>query len=123
MWKFMNLISGNTANNARADIAINDFYRIHKTTFVDVSVISSVCDSNKSNSVQKSITNMERKKTDGYGNRIMQQLGGQFLPCVFSSGGSIGPAAKKIIKIISNKIANGSLEKIEDIKIDIKKKD
>ena len=63
----------------------------------------------------------EKKKNDTYGNRIKQQLGGEFIPCVFSSCGSIGPAAKKIIDIIANKIANRSLEKLVDIKVDIKK--
>ena len=42
------------------------------------------------------------------------------MPCVFSSGGSIGPAAKKIIDKIAVKIAQTSMDNLNDIRMDIK---
>ena len=43
-------------------------------------------------------------------------LGGNFIPCIFSSGGGIGPAARKVIKDLTTKASSSSLEKFEDIK-------
>ena len=43
-----------------------------------------------------------------------------FLPCVFSSGGGIGAAAKKIIDTISVKMAGSSMDKANDIKKELK---
>ena len=62
----------------------------------------------------------ERKKIKDYDDRIRKQLGGDFIPCVLSSGGAIGSAANKIINLISNKLAVTSMEKLIDIKASIK---
>ena len=113
-------LSGNLSENARADLAIRDFNGAHRATFIDVSVVSPVCASNKDATVVKCISKTEAKKNNDYSDRIKQQLGGEFMPCVFSSGGGIGPAAKKIIDRIANRLASNSLEKIDDIKSDIK---
>ena len=42
------------------------------------------------------------------------------MPCVFTSGGGIGPSAKKIVDKIATKMTHSSMERCEDIKIDIK---
>ena len=101
-------------------MAIRDFNGGHRVTFIDVSVVSPVCASNKGTTVLKSISKIEAKKINDYLDRIKQQLGGEFMPCVFSTGGGIGLAAKKIIDCIANRLAANSLEMIEDTKSEIK---
>ena len=59
---------------------------------------------------------MEKLKNKDYADRIKHNIGGCFIPCIFSSGGGIGPAANKVIKSIANKAGANSLEKYEDIK-------
>ena len=56
------ILSGNCSNNARADLAIRDFKGIHSSTYIDISVVSPVCDSYKELSVTKVIANAEKKK-------------------------------------------------------------
>ena len=63
---------------------------------------------------------MEKIKNRDYAERIKHMIGGNFIPCTFSSGGGIGSAAKKVIKDIATKASSNSLEKYEDIKMDIK---
>ena len=63
---------------------------------------------------------MEKIKNKDYAERIQHMLGGNFIPCIFSSGGGIGPAARKVIKDLATKASSSSLEKFEDIKKDIK---
>ena len=63
---------------------------------------------------------MEKIKNKDYAERIKHMLGGNFIPCILLSGGGIGPAEKKVIKDTANKASSNSLEKYEDIKMDIK---
>ena len=42
------------------------------------------------------------------------------MPCVFSSGGVIGPAARKVIDCISQRKALSSIEKVNDLKAEIR---
>ena len=114
------IVAGNLNRNARADLAIRDFEGMHQTSYFDVSIVSPICDTNLQNTVLKTIANAEKKKNDLYNDRITKQLGGKFMPCIFSSGGGIGPAAKKIIDKISNKIAYTSMERLSDIKSEIR---
>ena len=72
------IISGNCANNARADIAIRDFNGIHNMTYIDISVASPVCDSYKELSVIKVIANTEKRKNDNYLERIKKTIGRRF---------------------------------------------
>ena len=90
------------------------------TTYLDVGVLSPTCESNKSSSVSGNIARMEKQKNKDYADRIKHNLGGFFVPCIFSSGGGIGPAANKVIKNIANKASSNSLEKYEDIKNEIR---
>ena len=52
--------------------------------------------------------------------RIKEQLGGDFIPAIFSSGGGIGNSAKKIINLISQRLESHTLNKLSDIKSEIK---
>ena len=88
-------LSGNLSHNARTDITVMGFEKPFVTCHIDVSVISPVCESNKSNSVGLSISSTEKKKESDYSMRIKEQLGGDFIPAIFSSGGGIGNSAKK----------------------------
>ena len=63
-------------------------------TYVDISVVSPVCNSYKDLIITKSIANAENRKNENYLDRIKKTLGGDFMLCVSSSGGGIGPAAK-----------------------------
>ena len=110
------MIDGNTSDNARADIAISNLITPYSSGFVDVSIISPVCETNKNNTVSKSINLAEQKKTNYYQDRIKKQLNGEFLPFVLSTGGVIGKSAKKIINKISHRLANCSEESVVDIK-------
>ena len=89
-------------------------------SYFDVRVFSPTCDSNKNSSVADNFSKMEKSKNKDYAERIKHILGGNFIPCIFSSGGGIGPAARKVIKDIAIKASSNSLEKYEDIKNDIK---
>ena len=96
--KAKEMIQGNISNNARADIAVRGLMHNHKMTYIDICIISPVCDSNKNNSVATSISNAEKRKINDYQDRIQKQLGGDFKPFVMSSGGGVGNSAKTIIK-------------------------
>ena len=50
-----------------------------------------------------------KRKNESYAQRIKIVLGGDFMPCVFSSGGVIGPAARKAIDCISKRRALSSI--------------
>ena len=89
----MEYLTGNLSDKARSDIAVTGF-KPFITTHIDVSVVSPVCETNKSNSVGTTISNAEKKKVNDYSNRIKEQLGGEFLPAIFSTGGGIGNSAK-----------------------------
>ena len=93
---------------------------MQRECYFDVRVFSSTCDSNKNYSMADNFSKMEKIKNKDYAERIKHMLGGNFIPCIFSSGGGIGPAAKKAIKEIATKASSNSLEKYEDIKMDIK---
>ena len=92
----------------------------YRTTFIDVCVISPLCNTNKSNAVTKSITNAENQKNNSYKDRIQKQLGGDFLPCCMSSGGVLGSSAKKIINTIVNKLSTYAQVNAADVKREIK---
>ena len=62
----------------------------------------------------------KRKKVNDYSNRIKEQLGGEFLPAIFSTGGGIGNSAKKMINLIAQRLEFNSLEKLSDLKSEIK---
>ena len=111
---------GNLNDQARGDIIIRNFNGMQTTTYFDVGVLSPTCDSNKRSSVSENIAKMEKQKNKDYADRIKHNLGGFFIPCIFSSGGGIGPAANKVIKNIANKASSNSLEKYEDIKNEIR---
>ena len=56
----MEFITGNKKDNARSDIAVNGFNKAFVTTYIDVSIISPTCKTNKKNSVKASIAQAER---------------------------------------------------------------
>ena len=114
------MISGITTDDARADVSIRNLMSPYRTTYIDVCVISPVCVTNKSYSVAKSISNAENRKINSYQDRVQKQLGGDFLPCCMSSGGVLGPSAKKIINLIVNKLVTNSRDNAADLKREIK---
>ena len=71
-------------------------------------------------SIAENFSKMEKIKNKDYAERIKHMLGGNFIPYIFSSGGGIGPAARKVIKNLATKASSSSLEKFEDIKNNIK---
>ena len=63
----------------------------------------------------------KKQKNNDYADRIKNYLGGSFFPCVFTSGGGIGPSANKVISELARKASLSSLERYEDIKEEIKR--
>ena len=55
-------IRGNTDDNARADICIKDFTGIHSHTYLDICVISPVCQTNSNQGVTTVMKNTESRK-------------------------------------------------------------
>ena len=82
-------------------------------------IVSPVCATNRSYSVSKSISNAEKKKVNSYHDRILKQLGGDFLPFCLSSGGVFGSSAKKIINLIVNKLTAINQDNSSDLKREI----
>ena len=113
------MVHGNKSDIARADISIRSLLNSHRTSFIDVSVVSPVCATNRSYSVSKSISNAEKKKVNSYHDRILKQLGGDFLPFCLSSGGVFGSSAKKIINLIVNKLTAINQDNSSDLKREI----
>ena len=64
------MIDGNKRDQARADIGIQDLNHPHTTTFIDVCVISPVCQSNVGTNVAKTISLAEKKKDSDYKDRV-----------------------------------------------------
>ena len=104
------MLSGNTSKGARADIAILDYQNNQTTSYVDVCVISPICDSNKELDISKLIAKTEKKKNDAYALRVKEHLGGNFLPFILTSGGAVGPMAQKVIKQIVLKLSKHSYD-------------
>jgi len=110
------LINGNLTDKARSDILIKDFKEIHKNSYIDVRVVSVLAESYKNLDVPKIIYNMEKLKYNKYSSRIKTTLGADFIP----SGGSIGPAAKMVLKTMADKLAAKSYETQSQILNEIK---
>lgn len=113
-------ISGNLSQKARTDIVAMGVKKPFVTCHIDVSVISPVCENNKSNSVGPSISNTEKKKESDYSMHIKEQQCGGFVPAIFSSGGGIGNSAKQIIILIAQGLECDILNMLSDIKSEIK---
>ena len=60
------IMNGNLSPNARADFAAKDFNGLHRVTYFDVSIVSPVCDSHKNLTIEKAISNVEKKKNGNY---------------------------------------------------------
>ena len=114
------IINGNLATNARAEFVVKGFNGLHSITYFDVSIVSPVCEYHTTLTFEKSIANAEKRKNDSYGQRLKIVLGGDFMPCVFSSCGLIGPAARKAINCISKRKALSSIEKVNDLKDEVR---
>ena len=56
------MISGNISTRARADIAIMDYNGAQKCSYFDVSIISPICDTHKDSSVEKLLSNIEKRR-------------------------------------------------------------
>ena len=57
----------------------------------------------------------EERKNKQYKDRIALQLNGEFMPCIFTCGGRVGRAANYVISTIANKLANVSMNTLQDI--------
>ena len=84
------MVIGNKSCNARADVLVSGFLDAHTSAFLDVCILSPICESNLHVTVEKNITGAEKRKRKGCEDRIRRQLGGDFLPFVLSSGGVWG---------------------------------
>ena len=96
------ILSGNIDDNARADILFQDQF---SSTYLDVCVISPVCDSKKSEKIATGIEKAERKKNLDYKERINKVLGAEFLPIILTSGGCMSNTTKALIQMLGDKIA------------------
>lgn len=67
------MINRITSDDARAEVSIRILMNPYRTTYIDVCVISSVCDTYKTNSVAKSISNAEKRKVNSYQDRVQKQ--------------------------------------------------
>ena len=115
------ILTGNLNDLARSDFSIRDYHGPHSKSHFDVRVLSPTCESNRDATIHKSIAKAEKSKNKDYADRIKNYVGGSFFPCVFTSGGGIGPAANKVISDIARKASLSSLERYEVIKEEIKR--
>ena len=114
------ILRGNLDSLARGYFIIRNFNGLQSECYFDVRVFSPTCESNKNMSMADNFSKMEKIKNKDYAERIKHMLGGNFIPCIFSSGGGIGPAARKVIKDLATKASSSSLEKFEDMKKGLK---
>ena len=99
------ILGGNTEDGARADIVYQDCF---KTSYLDICVISPVCDTHKSQPITSSMSKAERKKNLDYKERINKVLGAEFVPIVMTSGGCMSNSTKGLIKELGIKIATNN---------------
>ena len=97
-----------------------DYDGTQTSSYFDVSVISAICDTHIEKEVLQTLKLGEKRKNTEYAARIKTQLGSNFYPLLFSSGGAIGPMALKTIKQISRKRAKFSLENASEIASEMK---
>lgn len=105
-------VNGNTQDNARSDTAVNGLHKAFITIYIDVSIISPTCDSNKKNSLNTNILQGEKRKYDDYADRIDSHRGGKLMPANFSSGGSIESSGKKLVSTPIDQISIEVLEQV-----------
>ena len=74
------IIRGNTFNDASADIAVGELWISHKTTFIDVCIVSLVCYLHNDNPVSKTISNAELRKANCYNDMMHKTTRQSFLP-------------------------------------------
>ena len=80
------VLTGNLESQARGDFIIRNYNGLQSECYFDVRVFSPTCESNKNMSMADNFSKMEKIKNKDYAERIKHMLGGNFIPCIFSSG-------------------------------------
>ena len=73
-------IQGNTTDEVRADICIQYYSNIHSYAYLDVRIVSTVCQTNKSQKACMPLRNAERRKKIAHQSRVQNVLGADFPP-------------------------------------------
>ena len=103
--KSKSMVSGNSGDQARADICIRSLSTPQIDAFLDIAVIPPTCEKNVGSKVASILRAKEKSKRSMYEDRIRKQAAGEFDPVVFSTGGATGDAAKKVIRAIADKLS------------------
>ena len=100
-----NLISGNTAENARLDVSGVGVWGPMEKTFLDIRVMHPNCQSYADKDIAKVYEDHEREKKRAYNERVIQVEKGTFTPIVFSTFGGMGQEADRYHKRLAELIA------------------
>ena len=99
-------IKGNKTDGARADISARSVWSPCEKTFFDVQVSHPNATSHVQKSFDTLYKEIESSKKNEYNDRILNIEKASFVPLAFSTTGGCGKEATKLIKHLSNKIAN-----------------
>jgi hypothetical protein len=96
----------NIEDEARVDIAANDFWSFRQKSFFDVRVFNPFSSSYKETSIKVCHKRKEQEKRRRYEERIRQVEHGSFTPLTFTTAGGIGPAATIFFKRLASTLAD-----------------
>ena len=100
-----NLVRGNKAESARADVCGNGIWGPMEKTFLDVRVMHPNCPSYINKDIAQVYKTHELEKKRTYNERIIQVEKGSFTPIVMSTFGGMGQEAESFHKRLAQLIA------------------
>ena len=115
-------IRGNTAEEARLDVAAVGFWRPQERTFVDVRVFDPHCKSYTGMLPPKVYELHERAKKNEYNDRVLQVERASMTPLIFSTSGGEGKEAEKFHRQLTSLIAEKRGEKYAVVRNYIRKR-
>ena len=99
--------TANTQDGARLDIVADGFWGgSFERAFLDVRVFNPFAQSNSHSSIQATYHHHENLKKRHYEKRIREVEHSSFTPLVFSTTGSLGPAAGSFYKRLASMLAD-----------------
>ena len=99
------IVTGNTAENARLDVSGNGVWGPMEKTFLDIRVFHPNCPTYINKEITQVYSTHEKEKKRAYNERIIQVEKGTFTPLVFSTFGGMGKEADRFHKRLAQLIA------------------
>ena len=109
------MMSGNIADRARADVSAIGVWSGSERTFVDVMVTHPTGQTNMTKPLNRVYKDCERKKKCDYNQRIIDVERGTFTPLIYTTTGGMGPECSRFNKRVAELIAEKRNEQYHEV--------